>query len=577
MAESTAEGTVLQETTLTHSSTDFAHEPLLRRAQTAIIERKYWAPFAESPKAYSETGAEEALAWFQNHLNQDFTELTFPAHPESTVGEEVSPYLQLGLGIRYPAQHVDALIDNALEAWAEWRAATPLARANVLAESLERLKPRFFDIAQATMHTTGQAFMMAFQASGPHAADRAMEAVALALEEQERFPAETQWVKPMGKFELNVRKTYRAVPRGLALVVGCSTFPTWNTVPGLYASLATGNPVIIKPHPKAVLPIAIVIAELQKALEEAGFNPALVQLAPDTSEAPITKLLAEHPAVKIVDFTGSSNFGGYLESLQADASKIIFTEKAGVNPVLIHSTAAFEGMCGNIAMAASLYSGQMCTAPQNIFLPADGIETEQGVKTFDEVVEGLRLAFDNIATNPKMAAGVLGALQSDATLERIKTVSTEAVGISVLESQAVANAEFAHARIASPLLRVLDAAENHDDFQEELFGPIVNIIKTADFEEALALAVHVAAEHGAISCGAYATSELAQAEIADAMAFEAFTPVAFNLTTPFYLMNQNAAFSDFHVSGGNPSGNAALVDPAYVNRRFVWVGAKYAH
>ena len=50
-------------------------------------------------------------------------------------------------------------------------------------ESLEGVKGRFFEIAYATMHTTGQGYMMAFQASGPHAADRALEAIAAGYEE----------------------------------------------------------------------------------------------------------------------------------------------------------------------------------------------------------------------------------------------------------------------------------------------------------------------------------------------------------------------------------------------------------
>jgi len=50
--------------------------------------------------------------------------------------------------------------------------------------------------------------------------------------------------------------------KGIGLVIGCSTFPTWNTVPGLYANLMTGNVCIVKPHPKAIYPIAIFIEAL---------------------------------------------------------------------------------------------------------------------------------------------------------------------------------------------------------------------------------------------------------------------------------------------------------------------------
>lgn len=80
----------------------------------------------------------------------------------------------------------------------------------------------------------------------------------------------------------------------------------------------------------------------------------------------------------------------------------------------------------------------------------------------------------------------------------------------------------------------------------------------------------MATKHGAISCGAYTTHADVREKIADAMALAA-TPVSFNLTGGIY-MNQNAAFSDFHVTGGNPAGNASFTNPEYVTKRFTWVG-----
>ena len=68
-------------------------------------------------------------------------------------------------------------------------------------------------------------------------------------------------------------KRFTVVPRGIALVIGCNTFPTWNGYPGLFASLATGNPVLVKPHPRAVLPLAITVAVAREVLTEAGLRP----------------------------------------------------------------------------------------------------------------------------------------------------------------------------------------------------------------------------------------------------------------------------------------------------------------
>ena len=66
-------------------------------------------------------------------------------------------------------------------------------------------------------------------------------------------------------------------PRGVALVIGCNTFPTWNTYPGLFASLACGNPVLVKPHPRAVLPLAISVEIARAVLRDAGFDTVVVE------------------------------------------------------------------------------------------------------------------------------------------------------------------------------------------------------------------------------------------------------------------------------------------------------------
>src|SRR3712207_2374841 len=115
--------------------------------------------------------------------------------------------------------------------------------------------------SNAVMHTSGQAYAMAFQAGGPHAQDRALEAVAYAYAEMTRHVPKTVWEKPQGKRPpQRLSKRFAIAPRGVALVIGSNTFPTWNSYPGLFASLVTANPVLVKPRPRAVLPLAITVA-----------------------------------------------------------------------------------------------------------------------------------------------------------------------------------------------------------------------------------------------------------------------------------------------------------------------------
>lgn len=542
------------------------HNSVLTKAIDALHSRKFYAAFPEhpAPAVYGETADADGQAKFKAALGNKFSELK-QSNAEGWAGQEESPYLQEPLKISYPTYSVNTLINNAKSAFHTWRKVSAEERAAILMESLDRMKGRFFEIAYATMHTTGQGYMMAFQASGPHAADRALEAIAAGYEELKRFPSSALWDKPMGKFNIQLNKEWRAVPKGISVVIGCSTFPTWNSVTGIYGSLITGNAVIVKPHPGAILPIAIVVAEIQKVLSENNFDPNTCQLAVDTYDKMITKELAEHKDVKLIDYTGNSTFGSYLEALP---NKIVFTEKTGVNSVILDSVADIDKTAANLAFSINLYSGQMCTAPQNFYIPEGGIPTPHGTVTFDEFAQKLVDSINGLIDNPKAGPFVLGAVQNKKTSERVLQAEKFS-GKVWLKSRTFENPMFKNARVATPVILEVDSSKK-DVFGAELFGPIVFLIKTKNTDESIQLAQEMAIHHGAISCGAYTTNSTVKEKIADEMALAA-TPVSFNLTGGIY-MNQNVAFSDFHVTGGNPAGNASFTNPEYVTKRFTWVG-----
>src|SRR5690348_941044 len=339
------------------------HQALLDRAVKAIAERGYWSAFPESPspRVYGEGAAEAGKAAFDALLNKPFA-MTLPA-VVGTVGAERSPY-GFPLGVSYPRVDLDGLFAAIAAAEKGWRSAGPEAWVGVALEILARINKKSFEIAHAVMHTTGQAFVMAFQAAGPHAQDRGLEAVAYAWDEMRRIPSKAYWEKPQGKNEpLKMEKRFRIVPRGVALVIGCSTFPTWNGYPGMFASLATGNAVVVKPHPGAILPLAITVKIARDVLTEAGFDPNVVTLVAHAPDDNVAQTLALRPEVKIVDYTGSSANGRWLEEHARQAQ--VYTEKAGVNQIVIDGATDFKGLVRNIAFSLSLYTGQMCTAPQN--------------------------------------------------------------------------------------------------------------------------------------------------------------------------------------------------------------------
>lgn len=533
---------------------------------SANKSRKYFSAFNENPKSYDENLLNQGLLAFQTKLNTNYL---LPGNETDHIdfyGEEVSPYLLTGLGIHYSKSKVSKLVNNAISASYEWSVLDYSKRLDILLSSLEKVKNRFFELAFATMHTTGQSFLMSFQASGPHACDRALEVLATASEQLGYYPKDIEWIKNMGKYELVLKKNYKPIPKGISLVVGCSTFPTWNSVPGLYASLITGNPVILKPHPKAVYPIAIFIEELRNALIEANINPNVVQLAIDGVNDPITKELVEHESIKLIDYTGGNLFGNYIESV----GKTCFTEKAGINSILIDSCNDFDKVAQNIAFSVSLYSGQMCTAPQNIYIPENGISTDNGILSYDDCFDKLKNAFKNLLDNPKAAAPTLGAVQNEHTKKRILEFREK---FSFTEfNNHVVNEEFPSARIMTPTLIEFNA-KDASEYLKEVFGPIAFIIKTSGFEESLSIIKSSAITHGAITCSAYVLDS-SKMNLIESEMNSVFTPVSFNFIGAAFV-NQHAAFSDLHVSSGNPSGNATFTNAEFINKRYIWIGNRY--
>ncbi|UTD56614.1 phenylacetic acid degradation protein PaaN [Halomonas sp. MS1] len=541
------------------------HRDILDQAVDAISRRNFWTPYPESMRKYPEDAVKAAPSRFESLLNQPFALNRVGSTQQ--VGGEVSPY-GFELGITYDQPNPDELIAAMQVAMRDWRSAGAEARVGVCLEILSRLNTMSPEIAQAVMHTSGQGPLMAFQAGGPHAQDRGLEAVAYAWQAMAQIPATAQWVKPQGKHDpIVMDKRFHIVPRGISLVVACSTFPTWNTYPGLFASLATGNPVILKPHPGAILPVAMTARVVQQVLEEAGFDPCLVSLIPDTVDAPLTKTLALDPAVKLIDFTGSNAFGDWLIDNATQAQ--VFAEKAGVNTVIIDSVENLKAVTANLAFSLSLYSGQMCTTPQAIYVPKNGIETADGQLSFDDVAAALAKAVQAFLSDNDRACTVLGALQSRETQARIDECRD--LGEMALDSEPRAHAQFPDARIHTPLILKVDAAQKAT-YSEERFGPISFVIATENTAHSIELARQVIREKGAITLGGYTTDETVANQFEE-LAMEVTTPLSLNLDGGIFV-NQSAAFSDFHATGGNPAANASLCNQAFVASRFVVVQSR---
>ena len=220
-------------------------------------------------------------------------------------------------------------------------------------------------------------------------------------------------------------------------------------------------------------------------------------------------------------------------------------------------------MCQNLAFSFALYSGQMCTAPQNVYLPADGIDTDEGHKSVAEVGAGIAAALDKLLGDDARAVELLGG--SSTRRARAARVGPPRGGRA--------------GRVASghaPVVRRCDGAHAHAGrltaadrsvYESECFGPVAYLIATVGTDESIDLFRDTVQRHGAMTASVYSTSTTRCSTPCATRRSRRASPCRRTCSAAVFV-NQSAAFSDFHGTGANPAANASYTDGAYVASRF---------
>lgn len=540
------------------------HEDLLKRAVAAVRSREFWNPYPESPRAYADGAPQAGEEAFADRLGKRFG--IDQAAPVLSAGEENSPY-GTDLGIGYPATPPPDLIRSATDAAAGWAGAAVEERIGVCLEILAELRNVSFEMAHAVMQTTGQPFLLAFQSGGSHALARGLEAVAQAYLAMRRMPRRTvKWEKPQGRRDpLQLEKRWLIRPRGIAVTLGSATSPNLNAYAGIFASLATGNSVIVKPDPTTILPLALLVETARRVLGEAGYSPDVVLLAVDQPGESTTEELITDPAVRIVDASGDPEVTEWAERNATQAT--VYTTKRAVNSVVLDAAKDLKGVIRELSVSLTMYSGQMATTPQNVFVPADGISAGEERASFDAIASGLASAVEDLLSDPQRAGDILGAIKVGDFEAGIAAAA--AAGEVLLESRRVAHPNFAAARVVTPTIIRTDSSER-EIFCQEFRGPVVFVVATSGTGESLELAGEAAAKSGSVTWLVYADDDVVIDRTIEA-ALHAGVSAVFNLPVGLYV-NHPAPFSDYYVSGINPSGNTVQTDASFVSGRFSVVG-----
>jgi RHH-type proline utilization regulon transcriptional repressor/proline dehydrogenase/delta 1-pyrroline-5-carboxylate dehydrogenase len=266
-------------------------------------------------------------------------------------------------------------------------------------------------------------------------------------------------------------------PRGIALVISPWNFPLAIAMGMTVAALVAGNCTLLKPAETS----SVIAAKMAEILVEAGIPKGVFQYVPGKGST-VGAHMVKHPDVHLIAFTGSQEVGCRI---YADAAivqpgqkhlKRVIAEMGGKNAIIVDESADLDQAVAGVVQSAFGYSGQKCSACSRVIVLEPVYDTFVG-----RLVEATRSLNIGAAESPSTQVGpVIDATARDRIREYIEKGRTEAE--VALEMPAPDTGYFIGPVIFSGVSPDAKIA------QEEIFGPVVAVIRAKDFQEALDIA-----------------------------------------------------------------------------------------
>jgi len=366
----------------------------------------------------------------------------------------------------------DRAVAAAWRAFQPWRVTTAASRADLLREAADRLEMLRFELAATMILEVGKPWREA-DAEVTEAIDHCR----FYADQIERIESRPRLRNLPGESNM---LTYS--PKGVCAVISPWAFPLAILTGMTSAALAAGNTVVIKPARQA----SVIAAKLVELLYQVGFPPGTVNFLPG-SGATIGRHLVEHASVDVVAFTGSHEVGSQVIRAGADTRpnqgfiRKMIVEMGGKNAIIVDDDADLDGAIQAIVESAFGYAGQKCSSCSRLIV-LDGI--------YDTLCHRLKEAVESITIGPAEAPStIVGPVIDDDARKRIREYVTLAGREGRLLTESPLPKECAEGFFVPPAVFV-DVAPAARLAQEEIFGPVLAVIRAADFGQAIEIANH---------------------------------------------------------------------------------------
>lgn len=372
-------------------------------------------------------------------------------------------------------READMALENARKAWEEWRKVETEGRASYLFKIAERITKEWFDLAALEVYEVGKTW------------EEADSDVAEAIDYLNYYGSEIIRLGPrrMGNFPGEVND-YLYEPRGVGVVISPWNFPLAIPTGMVSASIVTGNCVILKSSGLS----PVIGWRLVEIFNDVGLPHGVLQYLPGPGTE-IGEYLVGHPEVDFIAFTGSKEVGlrivelaGRTPAGQRNIKRVI-AEMGGKNAIIVDETADLDEAIKGVIESAFSYQGQKCSACSRVIVA--GEVYEEFCERFKEAAKSIRIG------PPERPGNFMGPVIDEAALKKIQGYidlggsacierSDKKEGRPYLIRMAPGDGNF-----VGPAIFV-DIAPEARIAQEEIFGPVVSIIKARDINNAIGIA-----------------------------------------------------------------------------------------
>ena len=383
--------------------------------------------------------------------------------------ESLNPVTQkvLWAGNGANAEQVDAAVKAARQAFPEWATRTFEQRLSVLEAFAASLKTHADELARCIGEETGKPLW-----ESATEVTSMINKVAISVQSYRERTGEKSG--PLG----DATAVLRHKPHGVVAVFGPYNFPGHLPNGHIVPALLAGNSVVFKPSeltPK--------VAELTvKCWIEAGLPAGVLNLLQGARETGIA--LAANTGIDGLFFTGSSRTGNALhQQFAGRPDKILALEMGGNNPLVVDQVADLDAAVYTIIQSAFISAGQRCTCARRLLVP-QGAWGDSLLTRLVEVSQSIEVgAFDQ---QPAPFMGSVISLGAARALLDAQEVLLGSGAVALLEM----HQPDSNAALLTP--GIIDVTEVSDRSDEELFGPLLQVIRYADFDSAIAEANNTA-------------------------------------------------------------------------------------